>query len=327
MSNGKFVISLDFEIYWGLRDAVKLENYKENLLGVRQVIPLSLALFKKYDIHATFAIVGFLYFDNKTELLNNLPLSKPDYNNTKLSPYNDYLKTIGEDETADEYHFAGSLINQVKQAEQEIASHTFSHYYCLEKGQTKEAFRQDLIAAKNIAGKRGIECKSIIFPRNQCNKEYLTVCRQMGFTAFRGNEKSWLFSSESLAGEIFLRRPFRLVDAYVNLSGNNCYSIEDMKDLPLVNIPSSRFLRPYSKRFSVFEKLRLKRITNSMTYAAKNNLMYHLWWHPHNFGINIKENFLFLEKILLHYSKLNTEYNFKNVTMQQLADEVSRFNK
>jgi hypothetical protein len=59
-----------------------------------------------------------------------------------------------------------------------------------------------------------------------------------------------------------------------------------------------------------------------MTHAAKNNLTYHLWWHPHNFGINQDKNFVFLEKILKHYQKLNTQYNFQSVTMSKLAENV-----
>ena len=33
MENGKFVISLDFEIYWGMRNVVKLEKYKDNVMA------------------------------------------------------------------------------------------------------------------------------------------------------------------------------------------------------------------------------------------------------------------------------------------------------
>ena len=87
----------------------------------------------------------------------------------------------------------------------------------------------------------------------------------------------------------------------------------------LCNIPASRFLRPYSKRLAFMDWLRLKRITKSMTHAAKHGLTYHLWWHPHNFGINIKENLAFLEKILLHYEELSKKYSFRSVSMQQLA--------
>ncbi len=57
-------------------------------------------------------------------------------------------------------------------------------------------------------------------------------------------------------------------------------------------------------------------------YAAKNNLVYHLWWHPHNFGVNQAENFNFLEKILEHYLYLNKYYNFKSYTMSQLANAL-----
>jgi len=42
-----------------------------------------------------------------------------------------------------------------------------------------------------------------------------------------------------------------------------------------------------------------------MNYAAEKGLIYHLWWHPHNFGNNIEENFSFLEKILKAYETLN----------------------
>lgn len=59
-----------------------------------------------------------------------------------------------------------------------------------------------------------------------------------------------------------------------------------------------------------------------MSFAAKKGLVYHLWWHPHNFGINQSENFSFLENILKHYKKLNTEFDFESVSMQQLANEI-----
>ena len=32
---GSFVISLDFELYWGVRDTVDLDSYRASLLGAR----------------------------------------------------------------------------------------------------------------------------------------------------------------------------------------------------------------------------------------------------------------------------------------------------
>jgi peptidoglycan/xylan/chitin deacetylase (PgdA/CDA1 family) len=326
MQKGKFVISLDFEIYWGVHDAVTLSDYKENLLGVRKVIPKLLELFSQYQIHATFATVGFLFFNNKKDLLNNLPASKPQYLNKKVSPYAEKINAAGENETEDPLRFGLSLVNQIKDAGQEIASHTFSHFYCMEPGQTLQDFKEDLVAAKSIAAKNGIELKSIVFPRNQYNNDYLNICKEEGFTSFRGNEKSKLFSSETYGKGMYFRRPFRLADSYFNLSGHNCYSDDEMKENILINIPSSRFLRPHSKRLFFLEKYKLKRITNSMTYAAKNGLTFHLWWHPHNFGINILENFSFLEKILIHYQHLKEKYDFESMNMSSLANKLKKEN-
>jgi peptidoglycan/xylan/chitin deacetylase (PgdA/CDA1 family) len=322
MAKGKFVISLDFEIYWGVRDVVTLDEYKENLLGVQKVIPLLLEIFEKYHINATFATVGFLFFNDKEELLKNLPNKKPAYQKLKLSPYLGHLESVGKNEAVDPFHFGSQLIRQIQNAGQEIASHTFSHYYCLEKGQTKEAFKEDLITAKKIAAKNGIELKSLVFPRNQYDKDYINVCSEMGFTSFRGNEKSWLFSSENFGADIIFRRPFRLLDSYWNFSGHNCYSLDEIKSTTPVNIRSSRFLRPAAKKFNRFEKLRLARIKESMNFAAKRGMLYHLWWHPHNFGSNINANISFLEKILIHYQKLNRELNFESVSMSGLSKEL-----
>jgi len=322
MAKGKFVISLDFELYWGVRDVVKLRDYQEQLLGVQEVIPLLLALFKKYQINATFATVGFLFFGSKEELLKNLPKKKPQYANPKLSPYHGHFDSVGKDETVDFFHFGKQLIQEIQMAGQEIGSHTFSHYYCLEKGQSKEDFKEDLTAAKKIAAKRGIELKSLVFPRNQYNEAYLDICKEMGFTSFRGNESSWLFSSESFGSQVILRRPFRLLDSYWNFSGHNCYQLTAIKSPLPVNIRSSRYLRPASKKFNGLEKLRLRRIKESMSFAAKKGMVYHLWWHPHNFGTNISSNISFLEKILMHYQKLNSEWHFESVSMSQLSKEL-----
>ena len=319
MKSGNFVISLDFEIYWGVRDVLQLDQYCNHLLGVRKVIPGLLHLFNQYGINATFATVGFLFFRDKAELAANLPQRKPQYRDSHISPYEGHFNEVGKNETEDPFHFAPTLIKMIQESGQEIGGHTFSHYYCLESGQTIDDFRDDLRAAKNIAEKRGITLKSFVFPRNQYNEQYLKTCSEEGITSFRGNETFWLYTAKVAENETLLRRFVRLLDAYLNLSGHHCVAPEYMKDIEICNIPASRFLRPYSKRTSFLDGLRLKRITNSMTHAAQHGLTYHLWWHPHNFGVNLTENLAFLEKILMHYKKLSLKYGFSSVSMQQLA--------
>ncbi len=113
----------------------------------------------------------------------------------------------------------------------EIGTHTFSHYYCLEEGQNIDSFRDDIKAAKKIAKKYNVELTSLVFPRNQFNEEYLRVCSELGIICIRGNETSWLYKARTEKRENLLRRALRLMDAYVNLTGHNCYGDDLLKNV------------------------------------------------------------------------------------------------
>lgn len=323
ITKGKFVISLDFELMWGMRDKKTIKQYGENIIGVHAVIPRLLEMFTVFDIEATFSTVGFLFFKSKTELLNNIPLKKPHYNDSNLSPYEEYFDKIGEHCKEDLYHYAPTLIELIKSyPNQEIGTHTFSHYYCLEEGQTIDTFKQDLVYAKKVADKIDIQISSLVFPRNQFNEEYLNICNELGIICYRGNEHSWLYKAKNGEKESLFRRACRLIDAYINITGHNCYSNEFINSTTPLNVPASRFLRPYSKRLQILDLLKLERIKSGMSHAAKHNLTYHLWWHPHNFGINQEENFLFLKKILLHFKLLQNKYGYQSLTMTNLAKQI-----
>lgn len=176
LKNGCFVISLDFELFWGVRDCINLTQYQENILGVRKTIPLLLEIFSKYNIHATWAVVGFLFAKNKKELCHFSPDKKPSYSDTNLCPYLYLKEKIGEDESVDHLHYGGSLIQKIASYQyQEIASHTFSHYYTLAEGQTPDEFRQDIKSAIDIAKIYNFNLRTIIFPRNQYNLSCLSI--------------------------------------------------------------------------------------------------------------------------------------------------------
>ncbi|WP_262147999.1 polysaccharide deacetylase family protein [Chryseobacterium foetidum] len=320
MTKGKFVISLDFELMWGMRDIEDIASYGKSILAVHDIIPKLLNIFTKYGISATFSTVGFLFFEKKEDLIANIPSVIPDYEDQNLSPYLGYFDVVGENYLQDRYHFAQDLIREIqKYPQHEIGTHTFSHYYCLEPGQTTEAFNEDLKSAASIAKKYNINLTSLVFPRNQFNEEYLKLCTENGILCYRGNERSWIYKAKSRENENLFRRGVRFLDAYFNISGHNCYSDRELKGKLPLDIPSSRFLRPFSENIQFLEGLRLKRIKTGMTHAAKNNLTYHLWWHPHNFGLNQEENFKFLEEILMHYQYLNSKYDFESYTMTALA--------
>ena len=225
-------------------------------------------------------------------------------------------------------HFAPNLIKHIqKYPGQEIGTHTFSHYYCLESGQTKKAFNADLTAAKLIAMKNGLSTKSLVFPRNQWNEAYLKSIADLGIQCYRGNESSWIYAATSDAKQGLFQRAMRLLDSYINLSGHHTYAYKNCIKVRPFCFPASRFLRPFSKKLAFFDGLRLRRIKKSMLYAAKNNQIFHLWWHPHNFGSNQEQNFNFLNEVLLYFSKLQQEYGMKSLNMSELAMLASNNSK
>src|SRR5687768_10583758 len=85
-AGGRFVISLDFELAWGVRDQPFRDHYRSNLLGARAAIPAILALFRRYEIHATWAIVGMLFHRTRAELVANAPAQMPEYADERLRP-------------------------------------------------------------------------------------------------------------------------------------------------------------------------------------------------------------------------------------------------
>lgn len=316
---GVFMISLDFELRWGTRDSIPLDRYRRNVLGARRVIPHLVAAFAASGVHATWATVGFLFFDRKEELLASLPAVLPAYTNPALSPYPD-LATLGVNEREDPYHFGRSLVREIaSHPGQEIGTHTFSHYFCLEKGQTPAAFQADLVAAVGAAQALGLTLRSLVFPRNQLNPSYLEICRRLGIMTYRGVEKAWPYKPVPTGDEGPTKRLVRLVDSYIDITGDNDFRPQQpAAHLPL-NLPSSRFLRPTCPGWQLFDRVRLQRILAGMTSAARNGTVFHLWWHPHNFGAQPDANLAFLACILAHYRRLAGSYGMLSRNMGELA--------
>lgn len=316
MANGNFIISLDFELHWGAAEKWKIDDKKSYFDATRMSIPLVLDLFNKYDIHATWATVGFLFAKNRSQLLEFAPKNKPTYANNQLSYYNLLENNeVGNDEILDPYHFAPSLISLIlKTPNQELATHTFAHYYCNEGGQTNEQFDADLKAAQLIAKENfNVVLKSLVFPRNQYNNEYLSIAYQNGIEVVRSNPDVWFWKNNCKL--IPIARAF---DTLFSISKSLTFSNKLESKKHIILLPASRFLRPFSKKEKVVQSMKVKRIKNEMTYAAKNDKCYHLWWHPHNFGYFTSENLEMLEEILKHYQELKNKYGFASKTMLEM---------
>jgi peptidoglycan/xylan/chitin deacetylase (PgdA/CDA1 family) len=312
-----FVISLDFELMWGVRDHLGVAEYGANVRGVREAIPRLLDLFERSGIRATWATVGFLFCETRDELIASLPILRPDYRQKHLSNYS-YLAEIGHNDTDDPHYFGFRLLKNIQSCPgQEIATHTFSHYYCLEEGQTPSQFKADIDAAIAVARRQGIELKSIVFPRNQYATEHLAIAHQAGLRTFRGNESSWLYLPARVDAQSKLRRAGRLADQYINITGHHIQQPTQIGGL--TEIASSRFLRPHSRAFAPLDGRRLLRIERAINAAADQRGIFHLWWHPHNFGVNLDENLEFLGAILNQFKKARDSHGMKSARMDDFV--------
>jgi len=309
---GQFVISLDFELLWGVRDHADRESYGKNVLGARDAVPKMLELFAEKGIRATWATVGFLFCESKEELLASFPSELPSYSNPRLSNFS-YIDEIGKDERSDPYYFAPSLISAIHQTPgQEVGTHTLSHYYCLEDGQKNAAFEADIVAAKKLAAARRIDLRSIVFPRNQFAVEHLETCAKHGITHYRGNPRPWAYQAAKGAEQTSMRRALRLLDAYSGALGSQAF--ESDTDQPK-DVPASRFLRPCAGRLAPLHPLHIATIKRGMTAAAQEGKGYHLWWHPHNFGQNLEANLDGLGQIITHFLTLRDRFGMQSFAM------------
>lgn len=313
----KLIVSLDFELFWGVQDTHTKESYEKNILGGRKAIPELLKLFEKYNIHATWATVGFLFAESAEEAKRYFPEEKlmPTYTIPERSAY----RCFDEDATdgaEKERFYAPEIISLIAKTQgQEIGSHTFSHFYCREEGQTVEQFEADMLSAKKIAEDKGYSLTSVILPRNQCEAEYTEVLQKLGFTAYRDEENDWIHEKVKIRP---LMRLLRLADVYLPLTGQGGYIAKNENGI--WNLVGSRMYKPYFRKLGFLEKLKIHRIKKQMLHAAKKGLTFHFWWHPHNIGVQTELHLKQLEEVFCYYDKLREKYGMESVNMREAVE-------
>jgi peptidoglycan/xylan/chitin deacetylase (PgdA/CDA1 family) len=320
---GALVISLDFELHWGVRDHVTRDDaLYARLPDARGAVADMLKVFVARHIRATWATVGFLFASTRDEVDAHTPRERPMYPRAELDPY---AEAIGIDEEHDPEHLAGSLVELISvSVGQEVGSHTFSHYCCLEPGQSEATFRVDLAAAQAIALRRGVELTSLVLPRNQWNPAYAAAVLDLGFRCIRGPQRSWGHQARESGRQNVLHRGARLADTYIGVSPPPTTEWNNVL-LPsgLCDVPASAFLRPYDPDRKRLEPLRLARLRSGLRHAAHHGRIFHLWWHPHNFSQHQSENFAVLEQILDEFDRLAAAEGMQSLTMADVAATVT----
>ena len=310
---GALVVSLDFELHWGVRDFIPLDaKERERLLAARAVIPRILDLFEEFSIHATWATVGILFARTREEFNEFRPKAAPRYRNSAFDPYRE---AIGWDESEDPFHFAPSLIAEIaSRPGQEIASHSFSHYYCLEEGATLQDFSADLNSAMALARYTGYELRSYVFPRNQVDLACMPVLRRAGIESYRGVEEAGAKRPRRFHQQRrWKNRLGRLLDSYWDVNGSQTSKWPE--PVPPVSLRASRYFRPSNNALRSFEGLLIERIRKAMLHAAEQREMFHLWWHPEDFAGNPDANLRNLREVLQLFAHYRALHEMQSISM------------
>ena len=316
--NGNLVISLDFELLWGVFDVVDYKKKNDYFEKTREVIPGILDLFLEYEVHATWAIVGMLFNRNWEEWKKNIPANLPAYKKSELSAYEFGQKNFAE--IPETNVFAPDLIKAIGRVKgQEVATHTYSHYYCLEEGQGISGFKADLEKAIKMGHEAGFDIKSLVFPRNQIKEDYLKICYELGIENIRTNPTSWYW--KDTLSEALLNKVARSGDAYFPLGKKSYKPDNNIKEFPIEH-KASRFLRPVEDN-KLLRELKLRRIEQEIEMAAKQKEIYHLWWHPHNFGDKPEESLKDLRRILTKFTVHRVKDNFQSINMREAGKKLA----
>jgi peptidoglycan/xylan/chitin deacetylase (PgdA/CDA1 family) len=318
---GALVISLDLELHWGVRDRRILDRREQSRVLSARAAALRIAeLLEEFAVHATWAAVGYLFARSREDLERFAPSRRPRYHDPRLDPYGEQT---GRGEADDPFHFAPDLINAIAlRTGQEIATHSYSHYYCCESGQGPDEFEADLRSALAIANDSGFRICSYVFPRNQVNPGYLPILKRAGILCYRGTQASRVNQAERFRlQQRPHRRLLRLCDNYFDLYGSQ--TIEWPSGPGPLCIGASRYLRPHNVFLHGLDDLRYRRIVNAMESAAARGELFHLWWHPEDFAVDMDRNLQFLHRILVAWDRCRRHSGMLTLSMSEVVQAVN----
>lgn len=300
LNRGVFTLSLDFELIWGTLDLFGPEKFRAACEIERAVIiDRLLDLFVEYEIPATWCILGHLFLDHcETEQ----GIKHPEIIRPAHAWFNrDWFE---HDPTGDEcdssIFFGRNLVEKIRacSVKQEIGCHSFSHVIFGDQGCSVETANSELAASVEAAKSLGIEMRSFAFPRNEVG--HLAALRRYGFTFYRGPEPHW-YDRAGLPG--IFKRLAHLLE--VLISAEPPVSLPERTGEGLWNVPGSMIYFPmHGLRRHIPVSFRVKRAVKGLDAAARQNRIFHLWFHPTNLADQTEAMFDGLRRIFDHACSL-----------------------
>lgn len=295
----QLIISLDTELLWGSTTLENLNFLKSKGNLREKTVYRLLHLFKKYEIPATWAIVGHLFLEkcDKSSCLVWRNVREHDYSRDW---YIDPFSNIKEDPSYYGSDIVESILNDP--INHEIGYHSFSHPRFKEI--PRKMAEDEIKEAKKIEKEWGIKLKSFVFPRDEI--VHIDLLKQNGFKIYRGMKAGKYNPKENL----FVKKLKGGIDKVV------APPIEPKWVDGIWEIQSSMVFCDPQLKFSVLPRAKI-----GLSRAIKSKKVFHIFLHPWNLILykRLKDD---LEKFLKHAYKERENRRIEITTMGELADKL-----
>lgn len=302
---GTFILSLDCEGKWGMADHLD-RFHDETLTSARlsRTYEALATMFRRLDIKATFAFVmAFLLREEEREGFRDLLVGDPGEHDPWLSRYRHALSTG----SLEGWHLPEALAIARSAPGVEIACHGFCHRPLSDSCISDESARAELAGAQRAAELKGIELRTLIFPRNRVG--HLQQVRDAGFIGYR----TALPTVSGIAG-----RGLRIAEEF-NLwrAPQPRLSVQYHGLAP---IPAGYFFNwRYGIRRWVPSEVTQLRWRNLLRRGARGGVV-HLWFHPHNL-ITAPDMADSLERVLAEVAQAQSAGWLKVMTQEEYCRE------
>lgn len=283
--SGVFCVSVDVEMAWGVWDTITAATEHMIEEADRPVLRRLIDLFDRYDVPATWAVVGRL-------------IGEPSKAPGRVGPA---------------WH-APEIMEWLRAAatRHDIGSHSFEHIYFGEI--SAQRTEDDLGAACETHRKLGLNFDSFVFPRNQVNHLPILACS--GIKVYRSVDAGMVGAIGK--GVPRLRPVANLIDKMLPLAPPTVSPKADSSGM--TELESSMLLmgRNGARRI-IRPQIILMKHKLGLHKAARSGSVFHLWFHPSNFYYSTEQQFDVLDRTLREAARLRAEGQLEIRTMANLA--------
>jgi len=272
---GYFLFSLDTELAWGHFDSFKPGMFSPDGERERKAIIRILDMLDEFDIVATWAVVGHLFYEKCEKC--------------EICPVLDWKgKYTSFDQIYDANHplwYGADIMKTLVQrsVRHEIGFHGYTHRLFNEDSLSRNEAEIEIKEWLRVTQRMNVKHpQAVVFPRNQVG--HLDLFKEYGFVCYRGDELLPPdYYSIPIIGKILNR-----IDLILQFRTPQVYKMP-RQNTSLVNLPASRSLFRINRKFElILERINLRnfhvqRIIKGIKKAGEEKKVIHIYTHPFEF--------------------------------------------